>query len=207
MGQYLSKQLLYIIDLLWVTLVTLIKLSILHFYLRVFYSPVFRRAVLVVMGLCIAFWFGAFFGTALFCIPPRALWAPPESAPDAHCGNSQAMYSACASSDLGLDVIVISLPMPVLWRLQLPTAKKVALTFVFGVGFLYVEPCSIVAPSRLILWESNLHLLSLSLPIFTFATTKREARSWSANQLFRGNIQYHRRDVGTHKVHARTRHE
>ena len=141
-----TEQLLYIIDLLWVTLVTLIKLSILHFYLRVFYSPVFRRAVLVVMGLCVAFWFGAFFGTAIFYIPPRALWAAPDSAPEAHCGNSQAMYSACASSDLGLDVIVISLPMPILWRLQLPIVKKIALTFVFGVGFLYVKHCRAVLP-------------------------------------------------------------
>ncbi len=62
------------IDLHWVTLVTLIKLSILHFYLRMFRNAIFKRAVLVVMGLCVAFWFGAFFGTALFCIPPRALW-------------------------------------------------------------------------------------------------------------------------------------
>ena len=102
-----TKQLLYIIGLLWVTL---IKLSILHFYLRVFYTLVFRRAVLVVMGLCVAFLFGAFFGTALFCIPPHALWAAPESAPQAHCGSSEAMYSACASSDLAS--MLSSYPFP-----------------------------------------------------------------------------------------------
>lgn len=128
------------------TLVTLIKLSILHFYSRVFNNAAFKRVVWLAMGLCVAFWFGAFFGTALFCIPPRALWEPLERVPDAHCGNNQAMYTACASSDLGIDVIVILLPMPTLWRLQLPTTKKVALTFVFGVGFLYVFSLHLLPP-------------------------------------------------------------
>ncbi|KAI0003426.1 hypothetical protein F4779DRAFT_602043 [Xylariaceae sp. FL0662B] len=132
----LFSLLLYIMDCFWVTLVTLVKLSILHFYLQVFRQPVFKRVVYVVMGLCGAFWIGGFFGTALFCIPPSKLWYPDTPG---HCGASSKMYTGCATSDLGIDVIVISLPMPVLWRLQLPTAKKIALTFVFGLGFVIIS--------------------------------------------------------------------
>ncbi|RYO82163.1 hypothetical protein DL764_009648 [Monosporascus ibericus] len=127
--------LLYIIDLFWVTLVTLVKLSILHFYQKVFRKRAFIHCTYVVMGLCVAYWFGAFFGVVFFCIPPRKHWSP---ATPGHCGDSTTMYSACAGTDLAIDVIVILLPMPVLWGLQLPIAKRIALTFVFGLGFLII---------------------------------------------------------------------
>lgn len=119
-------------DLMWVTLVTLIKLSILHFYLMIFRQPTFMRATYVMMGVCIAFWIGGFFSTAFLCNPPRKSWNPQM---EGDCGNSPALYAACALGDLIVDVIIILLPMPVLWSLQLPKAKKIALTFVFGLGF------------------------------------------------------------------------
>ncbi|RYP81007.1 hypothetical protein DL769_002187 [Monosporascus sp. CRB-8-3] len=128
-------KLVYIIDLLWVTLVSLVKISILHFYLTIFRQTPFIRAVYIVIGLCVAFWFGAFFGTAFFCNPPKKLWLPETPG---HCGDSNALYTSCASSDLAIDIIVILLPMPVLWGLQLPRAKKIALTFVFGMGFMII---------------------------------------------------------------------
>jgi hypothetical protein len=112
--------------------VTLIKLSILHFYLTVFKIKSFAIATYVVIGLCIAFWFGAFFSTAFFCTPPQKEWLPDTPG---HCGDSDKLYAACAATDLIIDVIVILLPMPVLWNLQLRTAKKIALTFIFGLGF------------------------------------------------------------------------
>ncbi|KAI0853708.1 hypothetical protein F5Y00DRAFT_257012 [Daldinia vernicosa] len=132
----LFSLLLYIMDCFWVTLVTLVKLSILHFYLQVFRQPIFKRAVYAGIGLCVAFWFGAFFGTALFCIPPNKLWYPNTPG---HCGDNNKMYTACATSDLGIDVIIILLPMPILWRLQMATSKKIALTFVFGLGFVIIS--------------------------------------------------------------------
>lgn len=36
------------------------------------------------------------------------------------------------------DMIVLVLPMPYIYRLQLATYKKVTLLFTFGVGFMYV---------------------------------------------------------------------
>ena len=45
------------------------------------------------------------------------------------------MYSGIASTDLVVDVIVIVFPMPILWNLQMKMAKKIALTFIFALGF------------------------------------------------------------------------
>lgn len=133
----LFTKLVYIADLLWVTLVTLIKVSILHFYLVIFRQPIFMRSVYVVMGICVAWWIGSLFGTAFFCNPPENQFSL-DPADRAACGDSNTLYSAVASSDLAIDVIVIALPMPVLWSLQLPTAKKFALTLVFGIGFIII---------------------------------------------------------------------
>jgi hypothetical protein len=121
--------------LLWVTLVTVIKLSILHFYTRVFRVSAFLRASYAAMGLCAAFWTAAFFATAFFCTPPRKSW---YSEVPGRCGDSHKFYTGCASTDLVIDVIVIMLPMPVLWNLQMALAKKVALTAIFALGFLII---------------------------------------------------------------------
>lgn len=37
--------------------------------------------------------------------------------------------------NLGLDVVILSMPMPLLWGLQIPFKKKLALCALFGVGF------------------------------------------------------------------------
>jgi hypothetical protein len=117
---------------LWVTLVSLIKLSILFLYIELFKRPLFLKFAYGVVGLCIAFWVGALFGIALFCIPPQKIWMPYI---DGHCGNSNMLYTACALTDLILDIIIFLLPIPVLWGLQMPLNKKVALSAIFALGF------------------------------------------------------------------------
>ncbi len=37
--------------------------------------------------------------------------------------------------NLGLDVVILSMPMPLLWALQIPLKKKMALCAIFGIGF------------------------------------------------------------------------
>lgn len=87
------------------------------------------------MVFTIAFWIAAFLVDAFFCTPPQKAWLLDISG---HCGDPIAMYVVLASTDLTIDIIVILLPMPIFWRLQLATAEKVSLTFIFGLGFLYV---------------------------------------------------------------------
>lgn len=119
-------------DLLWVSLVSIIKVAILHLYTQIFRRKTFLRVTYVVLRLCVAYWVGAFWSTAFFCDPPQKQWDPTIQG---HCGNSNALYTACATADLGLDVLTILLPMPVLWSLHLPKVKKGALMLIFGLGF------------------------------------------------------------------------
>ncbi|KAI1123053.1 hypothetical protein F5Y10DRAFT_252679 [Nemania abortiva] len=131
----LFLKLLYVIDLLWIFCLTSIKISILHFYSVVFRKRIFLRFVYAAIGLCVAFWFGAFFGRALICIPPQKKWIPETPG---HCGDEVKYYLAISSIDFAIDIIIILLPMPVLWTLQLPRIKKFGLTLVFSVGLTIV---------------------------------------------------------------------
>ncbi|KAI0514648.1 hypothetical protein F5B22DRAFT_636972 [Xylaria bambusicola] len=128
-------KLIYATDLMWITLVVLIKVSILHFYSVTFPVEWFRYLVYGVMAFAIAFWVAAFFSQVFFCIPPQKLWLP--NIPG-HCSNMVTNKTAVASIDLGIDIVVIALPMPLLWRLNLATAKKISLTFIFGLGFIII---------------------------------------------------------------------
>ncbi|KAG6362866.1 hypothetical protein INS49_007961 [Diaporthe citri] len=130
----LFLKLVYVLDLHWLTLVTLIKLSILHFYSVVFRKDLFAKAVYGAMAIVIAYWIGTFWADAFLCDPPRKAW---DVAIPGKCGNANMMYTAMASADLIIDIIVILLPMPILWTLQLRTSKKILLTAIFGLGFMY----------------------------------------------------------------------
>lgn len=66
-----NYQLVYVLDLHWLTLVTLIKLSILHFYSVVFRKDMFAKVVYGVMAIVIAYWIGTFWADAFLCDPPR----------------------------------------------------------------------------------------------------------------------------------------
>lgn len=132
----LFLKLVYVLDLHWLTLVTLVKLSILHFYSVVFRGKdAFAKVVYGVMAIVIAYWMGTFWADAFLCNPPRKAW---DVNIPGTCGNSSMMYTAMASADLIIDIIVILLPMPILWTLQLKTSKKVLLTAVFGLGFFII---------------------------------------------------------------------
>ncbi|KAG2418892.1 hypothetical protein HFD88_001994 [Aspergillus terreus] len=51
------------------------------------------------------------------------------------CINTVASYYGLAGTSLGFDVIIIALPMPVLWQLQLRLRQKIALVGLFALGF------------------------------------------------------------------------
>ncbi|KAK6062808.1 hypothetical protein SCUP515_13000 [Seiridium cupressi] len=159
----------YTVDLMWLTLVALIKMSILHFYITVFRETMFIRAARGTMCFVIAFWIAASFSDAFFCIPPKKSWLPEIPG---HCGDDSIMYIVLASVDLIIDVTVIALPMPILWGLQLPTPKKIGLTFVFGLGLVIILITSVrfkffseLDPDDFTFTFSNIALLSSLVPL------------------------------------------
>lgn len=103
------------------------------------------------MAITVAFWVSAVFGNVFLCQPTQKIWLLYGPG---YCGDSTTFHTALASIDLIISIIIIGLPMPILWNLQLATAKKVYLTFIFGLGFMCVlHPYS--ADLHVLLMHSN----------------------------------------------------
>ena len=83
------------------------------------------------MALNVLLWIGSFIEDLTVCQPLSYTWN--ESIPG-HCGDILAGYVFSAIINVILDVAVIFLPMPVLWKLQMRLSKKVLIFGVFGLG-------------------------------------------------------------------------
>lgn len=123
---------------LWIVTNSMIKFSILHFYTRVFCIKSFRRLCYAVMGLTAGYWISTLVRMFFLCQPFAATWDPSLLAtiPGAHCVDLPAAYLSVSVTNLILDVIVFCLPLPMVWRLHLQNAKKLALTAIFAIGLL-----------------------------------------------------------------------
>ncbi|PWI69102.1 hypothetical protein PCL_01487 [Purpureocillium lilacinum] len=125
----LITEIIYVWNLCWT------KLSLLFMYYRIFHFPMFKRLVIgvgafvVTWAICVSFLF------TFICVPVEKLWRPELPG---HCVSELGVWLANASSTIFSDIVILLLPIPQIWRLQLKRTEKVGLTFVFSLGFFAV---------------------------------------------------------------------
>lgn len=113
--------------------ITIVKLSILVLYRRIFITAGFKRSTLIV-GAAVMLWFIVALFTDLFqCRPFQAAFDPELLFTD-QCINLQAYYWGVTASNLCLDVVMLYMPLHMVWGLKLPTRQKIALSGVFLLG-------------------------------------------------------------------------
>ena len=130
-------QIVVAITCLWAAASTLVKLSILHFYLTIFgLVDIFRYATYTIMFLVIAFGTGLFLEAFLTCRPFAKLWDPFLQGT---CVSFKPGFLADGIINIVIDLAIVLLPMRMVWRLQhVSKQRKVAFTAVFALGILYV---------------------------------------------------------------------
>ena len=102
------------------------------FYWRIFRTRRFKIAVYTV-GAFIVCWFLTTLLVSIFgCTPVKAAWNP--KLPGARCINADKFFLGNGVLNLLGDVIILCMPMPMVWTLQLAWPRKVALTAVFLFG-------------------------------------------------------------------------
>lgn len=114
---------------LWV-----VKLSVLFFYRRIFTVPAFRLISSIFIGVTLAWGLGFTFAGIFQCTPISTLWHKLEVEYGSSCVNVQPLYLAFAVSDLILDVVIFTLPMPYVYKLQMPLQQRLAVGFIFFLG-------------------------------------------------------------------------
>ncbi len=113
---------------------TAIRLSILMFYIQINPFRRFRIVVYSTMGFCLASGIVATMCFIFRCVPTRNAWAPV----DWGCMDTRALFMSTMIINLMTDLWVLAIPLPMVWRLQMPTKQKVALMATFALGFLSV---------------------------------------------------------------------
>jgi hypothetical protein len=86
------------------------------------------------MALIAAWAIGTVVAGLTICQPIAFNWD--QTIPGGKCGDQVLSFTITGVVNLITDVMVLALPMPYLFRLQLPTYKKVVLIGIFSVEFL-----------------------------------------------------------------------
>lgn len=122
--------------MIWAAANTAVKISVLDLYIQIFRNKRFRIVSYVLMGVSIGYLIMVILEAFLLCRPVAYSW---NKLRRGKCGDERKVYLSSGIVNLIIDVVIVILPMPMLWGLQLGLAKKLALTFIFGVGALWVK--------------------------------------------------------------------
>ena len=125
---------LFVMNLIYSTGLTLVKLSVLLFYARVFRTVRTYRISFWIVGFMIVAWYIAIDFLVIFsCIPVQKSW---NTSIPGHCLDRQAEFVGAAIPNILTDFILLVLPMPMLWHIQSTVRRKIALVGVFAAGYL-----------------------------------------------------------------------
>ncbi|EER27805.1 hypothetical protein CPC735_031410 [Coccidioides posadasii C735 delta SOWgp] len=120
-------------EVLYVLLITLLKISILLSYLRFLTTRTSRFITWAMVGVMVA-WFIAYEVIMLLnCIPLQDYWDNPT--PDAKCIDEFGKLFSSAITNFVTDFVVLLLPIPTLWTLRLPIRDKIVLVALMSLGF------------------------------------------------------------------------
>lgn len=111
-----------------------IKSSILAFYVRIFRGGWFCKVAWACVILNGAWSIAFFFATLFQCHPISAAWKSNPQLNTQQCVHATKLYLSASISSAIFDFVLILLPQPVLWRLQMPLRKKMAISAIFLLG-------------------------------------------------------------------------
>ncbi|KAM0800100.1 hypothetical protein BDR22DRAFT_852859 [Usnea florida] len=138
---------------LYFTTTATIKISLLLLYYRLFFpSRPFRIAVYTAAAIVLAWWIAVLFADIFQCVPVEAFWEIHGNNMfhnTATCMNTITFSIGTGVSNLLTDIIVLSLPIPMVWSLKQNRTQKITMTGIFLLGF-FVCATSIVRTVKLV---------------------------------------------------------
>ncbi|KAI2621201.1 hypothetical protein GGR54DRAFT_600554 [Hypoxylon sp. NC1633] len=144
-------------ELLYITALALTKVSILFFYLKVFPKRSFRICcyILIVLNLVYAVTYD--FLLIFQCNPIEGAWRFWDGEFKSQCISINILGWSAAAINIALDLAVIVLPLPELFKLSLSLRKRLQIMAMFAVGF-FITVVSIVRLNTLIQFGTTTNL-------------------------------------------------
>lgn len=130
------SQLFYLEEVFYIFSMSLLKVSVLLFYLKVFPKRGFRHAVYIMAGLNIVYAMVYGFVVIFQCTPVNGAWLSWDKEYNSRCMNQNILGWSTASINIALDLATIALPLPSLAKLKMPMRKKLQIMLMFAVGIL-----------------------------------------------------------------------
>ena len=107
------------------------KVSALCLLERIFTGRRFRQTLWAIGIFVLAYSLVQIFATIFQCTPIKTIWDPSVKV---RCINSNNVYLVCSSLNIATNVIILAMPMPKLWKLQMARTEKVQLSIIFALG-------------------------------------------------------------------------
>lgn len=94
----------------------------------------FRKVTMIFVVVIICWTVSFFFATIFQCIPISTFWNYFFWDAGSKCFHVYDFYLGITVSDLITDVLILALPIPLVWRLQLPVKQRIAVGGMFLTG-------------------------------------------------------------------------
>ncbi|KAJ5654158.1 hypothetical protein N7490_001161 [Penicillium lividum] len=116
------------------------KCSVLIFYLRIFPSRKFHTAVWTIVFIAAGYSVASILANIFSCNPIAKSWD--STITTGSCMNRPVFYFANAGLGIFTDFATVAVPIPWIYRLQMPTRQKVAVCGIFAMGcFVGIVSC------------------------------------------------------------------
>jgi hypothetical protein len=113
--------------------IMLIKISALLLYARIFkVSRLMKMTIWAFALVCIGWWVASSITTWMFCTPVKKMINPFV---EGHCATATSWYTSSAFINAFLDLVVLILPVPIIWSLQMTIYKRLTVTAMFFIGY------------------------------------------------------------------------
>jgi hypothetical protein len=132
-----SLKWLYVAYIMYMLAEALCQMSILAFYLRIMVEPKLRMAVWTLIGIVICFGIANVFSMVFQCTPIRFFWDGWKGEMVGFCGVDVRLFGfARGGIEIFLDLAILTLPLPMLAKLNMSSKKKLQIMSMFCVGFI-----------------------------------------------------------------------
>jgi hypothetical protein len=130
-------QWIYIAEVFYMTSEMFVQLSILAFYLRVFpdNTSFVRRASWVMIPLVLSFGIANSLVMIFQCTPIPYFWNSWTGESSGKCANINLFSWIRASIEIVVDIAILSLPLPSIWKLQMGVRRRLQVLVMFALGF------------------------------------------------------------------------
>lgn len=128
-------KIMYAAILLYIFTCLFVKVSIVLFYRRLGHEKKYVRAVWFLIILNILVCITMSLPAAFSCRPVAFFW---DTSLDGKCIEQQKLYTVNSALNVFLDFSILLLPIPIVWKAQMPLKRRLMIIALFGLGGLYV---------------------------------------------------------------------